>query len=374
MSAPIELLYSDVEDSLRESVGALLRKRCTPELVRSVVEQSADNEQTRLWQSFGTELGLAGLLVPEELGGSGGTAREAAVVLEEIGRFVAPLPFLTSSVIATIVLLEAGAADLLLQLADGTETAALLMPFECGASTQSTTIRKSANGELKGRVRGVPGALGADWLLAPVKTDDGVEIHVINAADPGLRITRVSSLDMTRQLADIELRDIGQSRISDETRGRGAIALGLQAGAAMLASEQLGIAEWCFATTVAYLRERRQFGRAIGGYQAIKHRVADMWVELGLARSVARYAAATAAADHSDREMAASLAQALCSKTAVHLAEECIQLHGGVGMTWEHQAHLYLKRAKADQIAIGTAGEHRRHLAELVNLPRSAAS
>jgi alkylation response protein AidB-like acyl-CoA dehydrogenase len=137
----------------------------------------------------------------------------------------------------------------------------------------------------------------------------------------------------------------------------------------LLASEQLGIAQWCFGTTLGYVKQRKQFGRAIGSYQAIKHRLADLWQEVNSAAAAARYAADTCARRDEDAIIGAAVAQAYCSGAAVHAAEECIQLHGGIGMTWEYPAHLYLKRAKSDQLAFGTAYRHRARLAELVNLP-----
>ena len=145
----------------------------------------------------------------------------------------------------------------------------------------------------------------------------------------------------------------------------------LQTGAALLASEQLGVAQWCFDTTLAYAKERKQFGRTIGSYQAIKHRLADLWFDVGAATAAARYAADTCARGDDDAAAAAAIGQAYCSGIAVHAAEECVQLHGGIGMTWEYPAHLYLKRAKSDQLAFGTAYRHRARLAELVDLPPS---
>ena len=142
----------------------------------------------------------------------------------------------------------------------------------------------------------------------------------------------------------------------------------LWTAAALLASEQVGLAEWCLTTTVAYLKERHQFGRPVGSFQALKHRLADLWQELALARAAARAAADTPGTS-AEARLAAGIANSLCSNVAVHAAEECVQLHGGIGMTWEHPAHLYLKRAKADQVALGTPGRHRQLLAPLADLP-----
>ncbi len=195
----------------------------------------------------------------------------------------------------------------------------------------------------------------------------GLEVRAVETSD--VTLTPVTSLDMSRQVADLAF-DGAPSRVvvpasSGETAVRGA----LQLGAALLASEQLGIAQWCLDSTVAYLQERRQFGRVVGGFQALKHRLADLYTLVEQARAAARYAAATAAEGDTDQEVAASVAQAYCAEVAVKAAEECVQLHGGIGMTWEHPAHLYLKRAKADQIAYGSPSAHRARLAELVDLP-----
>jgi alkylation response protein AidB-like acyl-CoA dehydrogenase len=145
------------------------------------------------------------------------------------------------------------------------------------------------------------------------------------------------------------------------------VTTALTTGAALLASEQVGLAQWCLDTTVGYLKNRYQFGRQVGSFQALKHRLADLWTRVAQARAVARYAAASIGTD--DAAVAAALAQAYCAETAVLAAEECVQLHGGIGFTWEHPAHLYLKRAKSSAIALGTPDRHRAVLANLVNLP-----
>ena len=148
-----------------------------------------------------------------------------------------------------------------------------------------------------------------------------------------------------------------------------AVASALAAGAAVLASEQLGVAQRCLDMTVAHLKERHQFARPIGSFQALKHRLADVWIAVSQARAASRYAAACLASGDPDAAVAVAVAKAYCSETAVHAAQECVQLHGGIGFTWEHPAHLYLKRAKADSIGFGTPDAHRAALADLVNLP-----
>lgn len=357
------LLYTEVEDDLRGSVHDLLSDRCDP----VAVAEAYDGDRSLvdgLWKALATDLGLAGLLVPEERGGAGASAREAAVVLEEIGRFVAPVPFLTSAVVATTVLLDTE-SPLLDALASGDQTAALALPLSTSPDGSLPAVLIE-DGRLFGRVTSVAGALEADVLLVPVATPAGIEVYTVPVAKA--RVTPVVSLDMTRELADVTLDGVTGERVIGAPAGEVAVRRGLAAGAALLASEQLGVAQWCLTTTLDYLKDRKQFGRIVGGFQALKHRFADLFVEVESAAAAARYAAA-ALADGYDVAVAVAVAQSYCSDVAVHAAEEAVQLHGGIGMTWEHPAHLYLKRAKADQIAFGTPGIHRARLAEVGDLP-----
>jgi alkylation response protein AidB-like acyl-CoA dehydrogenase len=366
-ASDLDLLSTEEEQALRDSLRALLAARCTPDRVTAVFDGD-DSVREPLWRAVAVELGLAGLLVPEELGGAGGSARDAAVVLAELGRVVAPVPFLTSAVVATSAALPSGDAELLGRLASGTVTAALLVPLTASATSFSAVVRRGSGG-LAGRVPVVAGAVEADVLLVPVRTDDGVELHVVEVGAPGLTVEPVVSLDMTRQVADVTLEEVPPAVLLAGDQGEDAVRRALVLGAALLASEQVGVAERCLTDTVAYLKQRRQFGRVLASYQALKHRLADLYIEVESARAAAQYAAAAAATDDPDLPIAVEVAQAYCSAVAVHAAEECLQLHGGIGMTWEHPAHLLLKRAKADQLAFGSSGEHLAALAELVDLP-----
>lgn len=368
MSTVGDLLYSDTEEALRDSVRRLFADRCPQEAVTSLYD-TAPQDFSGVWRTLAADLGMAGLLVPEELGGAGATAREAAVVMEEIGRAVAPVPYLSSAVVATVALLEVGDTDTVQGLAAGSLTAALAVPLS--AAPDDPIIAVSADGSgLTGRITSVVGVAESDVLLVPVAGPDGLELHTVARDAPGLDVSPVLSLDMTRPLANVVFSGAASSRV-DSAPADAAVAAALEAGAALLASEQLGIAQWCFETTLAYTKQRKQFGRAIGSYQAIKHRLADLWIELNSAAAAARYAADTYARQDADATIAAAVAQAYCSGTAVHAAEECVQLHGGLGMTWEYPAHLYLKRAKSDQLAFGTTYHHRARLAGLVDLPAS---
>ncbi|MDS1271061.1 acyl-CoA dehydrogenase family protein [Lipingzhangella sp. LS1_29] len=364
------LLYTDVETALRESVRALLSDQCPAERVADCYDGDSALA-TRLWRPLAADLGLAGLLVPEERGGAGASAREAAVVLEELGRACAPVPFLTSAVIATRVLLGTVENGLLSQLAEGQRTAALAVPLATSPHEYSPTVQESGDGALTGQISGVAGALEADVLLVPARRGGELALHALDV--DSVTVTPVVSLDMTRQLADLDLNGATGRRILNggtET----VLSQALELGTALLASEQLGLAQWCLDATVAYLGERIQFGRTVGGFQALKHRLADLYVRIEAARTAARYAAGTEADRDPDRHVAALMASTYCSETAVAAAEECVQLHGGIGMTWEHPAHLYLKRAQADQLALGSPQVIRRRLGDLVDLPMPTSS
>lgn len=384
-----DLLYSEVEEDLRGSVRALLRDRGSHAavLARCETDQPCDRA---LWKSLAADLGCAGLAIPEKHGGAGASWREAAVVAEEIGRAVTPVPFLTSAVIATAAVLalheSAGRAaedaasaasdaaaqlgDLLGRLAEGRATAVLAAPFSLAAGGAfPATVRADDSGRFSGTVTSVADARAADLLLVPAVTAAGPALFAVQATAEGVSLDAVTSLDLTRPLADLTLTEAPGRQLARGAEAEAAFSRALEIGAAILASEQLGIAEACLELSVGYLKTRYQFGRLIGSFQALKHRAADLWASVAQARAVARYAAACVAEDDPDAAVAAALAQAYCSGVAVRAAEECVQFHGGIGFTWEHPAHLYLKRAKSASIALGTARHHRAALGELIDLP-----
>jgi alkylation response protein AidB-like acyl-CoA dehydrogenase len=383
-----DLTYSEAETELRAAVRSVVTDLAgwPAVLARTETDQTYD---TGLWRTLAAEVGCAGLLVPESCGGAGASYREAAVVAEELGRAVAPVPYLSSAVLATAALLSvldsgadtAFAAELLAGLAAGTTTAALAVPFATmPGSRPAPGIRvgparaddDSASYRLSGSVAGVADALPADLLLVPA---DGVPygLYLVSAADAGATLAPVVSLDMTRQLADLTLTDAPARRIAGGPDAERAVEAALQAGAAILAAELLGLAERSLEITLAYVKQRYQFARPVGSFQALKHRLADLWVAITQARAASRYAVACLAADDPDAPVAVALAKAVCSDTAMQAGQEMVQMHGGIGFTWEHPAHLYLKRAKSGSIGLGTADRHRGTLAGLVNLPAAGA-
>jgi alkylation response protein AidB-like acyl-CoA dehydrogenase len=400
MTAAADLLYSDTERELATALADLLSSRAAPGDVLARTEKPETYDMD-LWRTVAADIGVAGLLIPEPLGGAGASYRELATAAENFGATVAPIPYLGSAAVATAVLLSAArsaaaapepaaapaprsaphspppvspAAGLLRRLADGGFTAVLAADSAIGPGTGFPPSARVAgpgaagHARLRGTIRGVADALPADVLLVPaVGVPNG--LYLVEATAPGVHRTPVVSLDMTRQLCDITLEDAQGRQVAVGAAADAAVAAGMAAGAAVLAAEQLGLAQRCLDMTLAYVKERRQFARTIGSFQALKHRLADLWTQITLARAASRYAAACLAADLPDAPVAVALAKSACCEAAVAAAQECVQLHGGIGFTWEHPAHLYLKRAKAASATFGTPGAHRETLAALVNLP-----
>jgi len=390
-----DLLYSDAERALSDALASLLADRGGLDSTLARIE-SAQTYDDKLWQAVAADLGCAGLLIPERDGGAGASYREAAAAAEVLGSYVAPVPFLGSAVVATAALLSVAegaqastgtpftpakaAADQLAKMADGGVTAALAVPFSTApGSGFPASIRvagprpgDAATGvaRLRGMVSGVADALPAGVLLVPA---DGVPhgFYLVDMAAEGVAKAPVTSLDMTRQLCDLSFDDAPATLIASGQAASRALDAALAAGAGILAAEQTGLAQRCLDMTVAYVKERKQFARPVGSFQGLKHRLADLWVSITQARAASRYAAACLATGSADTKIAVALAKAYCSEVAVQAAQECVQMHGGIGFTWEHPAHLFLKRAKADSIAFGTADAHRAALASLVNLPAS---
>jgi len=401
-----DLLYSDTERALADSLGSLLADRGSLDKVLARTE-SAETYDDGLWQAVAGDLGCAGLLIPERDGGAGASYREVCSAAEALGSSVAPIPFLGSAVVATAALLSVAsgvqadaaagaprsaasvssgtpftparaAADLLRRMADGGVTLTLAVPFATvpgGGFPLSVRVAGPRAGDsqtgvarLRGTVSGVADALPASVLLVPA---DGVPyaLYLVDMSAPRVAKSPVVSLDMTRQLCDLSFEDTPGTLMASGAAASQALDAALTAGAAALAAEQVGLAQRCLDMTLAYVKERRQFARPVGSFQALKHRLADMWVAVSQARAASRYAAACLATGDPDAKVAVAMAKAYCSEVAVHVAQECVQLHGGIGFTWEHPAHLYLKRAKADSIAFGTPDAHRAALASLVNLP-----
>ena len=363
-----DLLYTEVEDDLRTSVRDLLRDRCpwTEVLARCESEQPRD---LALWRSLAGELGVVGLAVPEELGGAGASARELAVLAEELGAAVAPVPFL-GAVLATTALADCAestggtgaAAELLAALIAGDRVGTVAVGVTTAPGAAFPNAVRARGSELTGAVRSVVDLDVADAVLVPALDEDGPALYLL----PGPTGTPVTALDLTRGHGRLELSGAPATRIASGAVAEGALQRAVLTAAGVLASEQVGLAQTCLDSTVEYAKTRTQFGRTIGSFQAVKHRLADLWSGVSTAR-----AAADALARGEEVELAVATAQAYNSDLVVLAAEEHLQLHGGIGMTWEHPAHLYLGRAKSSQLTFGIAERHRARIADLTDLATS---
>ncbi|MBK0869336.1 acyl-CoA/acyl-ACP dehydrogenase [Saccharopolyspora sp. HNM0986] len=371
-----DLLYGEVEEDLRGTVRRVLRDRCDSSAVLARCE-SEEPYDFALWRTLAGDLGVATLPVPEESGGAGASARELAVVAEEIGRAVAPVPFL-GTVLATSALSAAGPAnkELIAEIGAGSRIATVAIGLTTAPSAPLTPSVRVENDTLTGSVRAVVDLEAADTVLVPASTPGGVALFRVDVSSPGVTCTPVTSLDLTRRIGTLELSGAPAHEVSSD--GEAVLRHALRIAAGVLASEQTGLAQHCLDSTVEYVLTRYQFGRQVGSFQAVKHRLADLWSGLSTARATARNAADalsgrseadTAETDPAETELAVALAQAYCSDLAVRAAEDSLQLHGGIGMTWEHPVHLYLGRAKSAQLAFGTAERHRARIAELTGLP-----
>jgi alkylation response protein AidB-like acyl-CoA dehydrogenase len=329
-----------------------------PERLRAIVDGDAGWDE-QLWAKLAGELGFAGLMIPEAYGGSGLGAVEMALVLEETGRTLAPVPFFESAVLAAQAVLHAG---------DDAQKAALLPGIASGevkAAFAGTADRPSLTaGRLTGEARFVTFGHVADLLVVATHDDSLVALHT---SRPGIKVERLSNLDRTRPFATVTFDiDVAHARLLGPPGSAGAaIDRTLAVGAGLLAAEQTGGAQYCLDSTVEYAKQRVQFGRPIGSFQAVKHELADMLVMIEASRSAAFYAAAAIDADE-EVEEACAVAASWASDTYRHCSAEAIQLHGGIGFTWEHPAHLYFKRARATSTWLGTPEVHREVLAQII--------
>ena len=368
-----ELREFDVTDEQRELRAALRRfaERQHDEATLRRLVDTTDGFDRALWARLGSELGALSLAVPEDLGGAGGTCVDQAVAAEELGAALVTGPLLGTVALAVPALVAAPAGDgrdaLLAALADGSRTAALVArltdPYD-GASAAGV----AADGDrLTGTVEHVPDAGAADVLVVAAAGPEGPVLAVVDPGADGVRVQRCGSFDVTRPVARVVLDGATGTVLATGADADGALRHAFRTAGALLAAEQAGIARRLLDLTVAYAKERLQFGRPIGSFQAVKHRCADMLVAVEQARTAALHAAwAVDDPRVDDADLAVSIAQATCSETAYRVAADAVQLHGGIGFTWEHVAHLYYKRAVADAALLGSAEAHRERIAALV--------
>jgi len=366
------------QEELRASVRRFLTDRAPLPRVRALMD--GGETDWAVWEQAGSQLGLQGLAIPESYGGAGFSFAEQAVVLEEFGAALYGGPYLASAVLAATALLaspdEGARREFLPGIASG-QTVAALAFTEDGGSWDPAAIRLSAvkdgpgaNGawRLDGHKSFVLDGATAGLILVVAATDTGLSLFAVTADADGLSRATLPALDQTRQLARVEFAGVTGRLIGSPGDGAAALDRALDVAAVALAAEQLGGAQRALDMAVEYAKTRRQFGRPIGSFQAIKHRCADLLLEVESLRSAVGYAAAAVAEDSAEIPVLASLVKAYASETYFHVAAENIQIHGGIGFTWEHDAHLYFKRAKASELFLGDGAYHRERLANRIGL------
>lgn len=365
-----EFAFTDEQTQLRTAVRKFCAENFGEQTVRTLME-SEPRFDPKVWARLGTELGVLGLAVPEADGGAGGTLVDQAVAVEELGAWLACGPVFGTVLLAIPALVAASAGpvrdELLGALAEGTRTAAFAVPDHAGAfDPAGVNVSVAEDGTLTGTVERVVDGGAGDVLLVAASGPDGIGLYAVEAASPGVQRTPLVTLDLTRPQATIALTAAPAQVVAASDEADRVIAHAFQVASALLAAEQVGAAQHLLDLSVEYAKSRLQFGRQIGSFQAVKHRLADCLVDLEHARS-AMYHAAWALTDGTDDPaLAASIAQATASAAFAKIAADTIQVHGGIGFTWEHQAHLYFKRATTDAALLGSAEAHRSRVAELV--------
>src|SRR6201997_2147362 len=357
------------QEELRASVRRFLADRAPLSRVRALMDDGETD--WAVWEQAGSQLGLQGLAIPEAYGGAGFPFAEQAVVLEEFGAALYGGAYLASAVLAATALLaspdEGARSGLLPDIASG-QTVATLAFTEDGGSWDPGAIRLSAVKDgtawrLGGHKSFVLGGAAAGLILVIATTDAGLSLFVVEGDTEGLSRAALPALDQTRQLARLEFAGVTGRLIGSPGDGAAALDRALDVAAVALDAEQLGGAQRALDMAVAYAKVRQQFGRPIGSFQAIKHRCADLLLEVESLRSAVGYAAPAVAAGSAEVAVLAPLLKAYASEVYSHVAGENIQIHGGIGFTWEHDAHLYLKRAKASELFLGDVSWHRQRLA-----------
>jgi alkylation response protein AidB-like acyl-CoA dehydrogenase len=346
------------------------------------VRQLMDTDQgydTGHWKAI-AEMGWLSMAIPEEWGGAGFSFLELFVLLEEQGRSLFCSPFLSTVVMAASVVEEAGddrqKEKILPAIAKGSLIAAVAFTEPDGrwdSGGIKTVCQRGPGGgwTLKGTKSFVLDGHVADLLVVAAQTDKGVSLFLVPGKTPGVGRKRLETMDQTRKQAEIEFSDVelgADALLGPEGGGWPILQRMTEKASVALAAEQVGGAQACLEMAVAYAKVRKQFGRPIGSFQAIKHKCADMLAQVESARSAAYYAGWAVSEDNEERSLMASLAKSYCSEAYFTSASENIQIHGGIGFTWEHDAHLYFKRAKSSELLFGDPSFHREKVADLLGL------
>jgi len=375
--------FSEEQEMLRDTARRFLESKSSSEVVRRLME-TEEGYDPALWSEIANQ-GWQAMAIPEEYGGAGFAFMEQAILMEEMGRTLFPSPFLSTVVVGADLVLTAGTEEqkqeILPGIASGERTIALAQLEENGSwdSDGITMVAKTDGSDLV--IDGVKSFVldghTADTLIVALRTDDastgddGISLVVVPADSVGTTRRRLETMDQTRKQAEITFQGVrvpATAILGAEGAGWAALRDTQDRAVVALAFEQVGGAARCLEMSVQYAKDRVQFGRPIGSFQAIKHKCADMLVEVESAKSAAYYAGWAVTAGDDEVKIVAPLAKAYCSEAFFHCAAETIQIHGGIGFTWEHDAHLYFKRAKTDELLFGSPAHHRSILADRLGI------
>lgn len=374
MTPTVDFADTDIQQELRALVRSVVTDHVSGDTVRTVMLASGVDDT--VWHTLVTS-GMHGLLIDETFGGAGASLADAAVVSDVLASHVTPVPYLSAAILTPTFLsgmAESVARDRLLErLAQGTARATVAYRNAAGHATKPSEVTATTNGDtvvLNGVSGHVLDGAGADELIVIAATTGSQSLAVVVERDsPGVTVTAVPALDLTRPLATVTFEDVSvpSTNVLD---GDAAAALTRAQRAVLVAlsHEAVGGLNALLTLTTDYARQRLQFGRAIGSFQAVKHRLVDVLIAKEAAQSAAVYAAQVFDSDATESAIASFTAAAYCLPAYVDAAATCLQLFGGIGFTWEHDVHLHLKRAKASSLLFGSASQHRRQLAQVLAL------
>lgn len=371
----VNFAFSDEQEELRKVVKDFLNNKSSEATVRELMETESGYDPA-VWAQMGEQMGLQGLIIPEEYGGSGYTYVELIVVLEEMGRRLLCAPYFSTVALAANTLLhsgdEAAKSEYLPGIASGETIATLAFTEPNGkwdASGITMPATKDGDGyRLSGEKSFVLDGHTASLILVAARTGEDISLFAVPGDAEGLTRTPLSTMDQTRKQAKLTFDNVAARLIGTEDGGWPVLERVLDLAAVALAAEQVGGAQECLEMAVQYAKDRVQFGRPIGSFQAIKHKCADMLLEVESAKSAAYYAGWCAAELNDELPSVACLAKSYCSEAYFHTTAENIQIHGGIGFTWEHPAHLYFKRAKSSELLFGDPTYHRELLAQRIGI------
>ena len=367
--------FSEEQEELRNIVRQFLEAKSSEEAVREQMDTERGYDPV-VWAQMAEQLGLQSLTIPEEFGGQGYGYIELIVVLEEMGRSLVCAPYFSSVVLAANAVMQSGdeaaKAAILPGIASG-ETIATVAFTELNGKWDESGIEATATNDggtwkINGTKSYVIDGHTANVIIVAARTAAGVSLFSVDGEAAGLTRTALATMDQTRKQAKLEFAGVEGTLVGTDGAGWDTLSTVLDLAAVGLAAEQVGGAQMCLDMAVQYAKDRVQFGRPIGSFQAIKHKCADMLLEVESAKSAAYYAGWCASELNDELPAVASLAKAYCSDAYFHAASENIQIHGGIGFTWEHPAHMYFKRAKSSELLFGDPTYHRELLAQRIGI------